>query len=677
MESSRTGKAHSTAPIRLLCVAAFGALLVAQTPAQPGVTLRTTTALVQIHVDVRDSKGHAVPGLEKEDFEIFDNGKPQPISNFAAENAEPSTSAAPLAAFPGDTGPSTTEGGYAAILIDQFNSGFEPGARAWIATNSMLKKFDPGTKIAIYVLDGWDAKLVSDFGTDRAAMLSKVAKMGFRQPPPCYSKESCAREHALGTTAAFEFVADRLSFAPGRKALIWLSCAIGAPALGPQELDEKLPGQKESPAGSSALTPDASAQMERILRKMNNADIAIYPVDLSISLVMADNPRAALQKAYAKETGGVAHINEDKIDVVLRSVIEDARVSYSLSYYAPPDASSGDFHRIEVRTRRPGVTLGFKQGYSLGDKGASAAAAAGPVPGAERRAAALQRRLQMAALPVVRVLTAATIGASLRVPFFYSSPKTAVADLAMEISTGDLKIGDANATPPAELKLTAAAVRPDGVVAAEFNDTVQLGLAAASDADAFRKRPYRYEHQFRLAPGQYNVQVTFSLGEEGVGHAEAPLTIDEWDGKSLALSGVALAKETRPAAAPGLDLAALDGRKALVSRSVEIIPSGAARFRRTDSCVAYLEVYGAALAGPAPPALSLRMRVLAGATGEPKLDSGPVSLDALVRAGRQSVPVSLNVPVAGLEPGAYRLEIAARAGVSGEPVVRAVEFEVE
>ena len=71
------------------------------------------------------------------------------------------------------------------------------------------------------------------------------------------------------------------------------------------------------------------------------------------------------------------------------------------------------------------------------------------------------------------------------------------------------------------------------------------------------------------------------------------------------------------------------------------------------------------------------MRVLDRATGEMKLDSGPVSLDALVRAGRPAIPVSLKVPVSGLEPGAYRLEIAARAGVGGEPALRAVEFEVE
>ena len=70
-------------------------------PTNQGVTLRTTTTLVQVHVVARDAQGRSVAGLKKDDFEVLDNGKPQEIATFAAETAASAPQAAPLSAFPG------------------------------------------------------------------------------------------------------------------------------------------------------------------------------------------------------------------------------------------------------------------------------------------------------------------------------------------------------------------------------------------------------------------------------------------------------------------------------------------------------------------------------------------------------------------------------------------------
>jgi hypothetical protein len=51
-------------------------------------TIRVTTKLVQINVVVHDKHDHAVTGLKEEDFQIFDNGKPQLIAVFGEETAE-------------------------------------------------------------------------------------------------------------------------------------------------------------------------------------------------------------------------------------------------------------------------------------------------------------------------------------------------------------------------------------------------------------------------------------------------------------------------------------------------------------------------------------------------------------------------------------------------------------
>jgi Ca-activated chloride channel family protein len=62
-----------------LLVAASVALL-AQQP--PGPTFKSGTQVVSLFVTVADAQKRLVPGLAKEDFEVFDNEKPQPIVYF-------------------------------------------------------------------------------------------------------------------------------------------------------------------------------------------------------------------------------------------------------------------------------------------------------------------------------------------------------------------------------------------------------------------------------------------------------------------------------------------------------------------------------------------------------------------------------------------------------------------
>src|SRR5579864_4110657 len=59
---------------------------------------RVNVKLVLARVVVRDSSGHAVGNLHKEDFQIFDNGKPQVISDFDVEHIGPQASTSATAA---------------------------------------------------------------------------------------------------------------------------------------------------------------------------------------------------------------------------------------------------------------------------------------------------------------------------------------------------------------------------------------------------------------------------------------------------------------------------------------------------------------------------------------------------------------------------------------------------
>lgn len=61
----------------------------------------------------------------------------------------------------------------------------------------------------------------------------------------------------------------------------------------------------------------------------------------------------------------------------------------------------------------------------------------------------------------------------------------------------------------------------------------------------------------------------------------------------------------------------------------------------------------------------------------PKFDSGALSLAPYRRAANSVAPVPLTLPVSGLPPGPYTIELRALDSSASEPVVRVADLEVK
>src|SRR5215475_1484806 len=53
---------------------------------EPVTTFKARADVVQLFFNVKDKKGGLIPNLPKENFDIFENGKPQTIKYFSAES---------------------------------------------------------------------------------------------------------------------------------------------------------------------------------------------------------------------------------------------------------------------------------------------------------------------------------------------------------------------------------------------------------------------------------------------------------------------------------------------------------------------------------------------------------------------------------------------------------------
>jgi hypothetical protein len=248
----------------------------------------------------------------------------------------------------------------------------------------------------------------------------------------------------------------------------------------------------------------------------------------------------------------------------------------------------------------------------------------------------------------------------------------------MEILPTGMKFQKQGGKFLSEMNVLGIAYNSGGSVAARFSDIVKLDFPNQKEADAFLSRPFHYENQFEIAPGDYKVTVALSAGSESFGKLETPLVIERYASTALAVSGLALGKEVRRAAdlTSGLDESLLTGPKALVSGGVQLAPYGANRFQRTERCLVYFEVYEPLLTTASPPTVGVRLRVIDRKTGAPTADSGTINVSDRVRAGNPVVPMILAAPVANLAPGSYQVEVRALDSAGGISSLRTADLEL-
>lgn len=102
---------------------------------------------------------------------------------------------------------------------------------------------------------------------------------------------------------------------------------------------------------------ESRQEAEQLLDRIRRADVLIYPVTVGRGV-------PALMTTLAAVSGGRLVQGRDRpaIDRGMAGIIEELRSQYFLGYSPPADRAPG-WHRLDVRTSRPGVRLRARQGY--------------------------------------------------------------------------------------------------------------------------------------------------------------------------------------------------------------------------------------------------------------------------------------------------------------------------
>ena len=145
------------------------------------VPLQTRVSVVPVRVVVRDATGHIVANLHKEDFQLFEDGKPQVISNFAVETlasiqqhvVQPISPAATTGtpAAPAFLPPSR----FVALLFDDPHLKLQDLMQAKNAAIRYLNaSVSPTDRVAVFTVSG---QTQMDFTDDRAKLRDILANL--------------------------------------------------------------------------------------------------------------------------------------------------------------------------------------------------------------------------------------------------------------------------------------------------------------------------------------------------------------------------------------------------------------------------------------------------------------------------------------------------------------------
>jgi VWFA-related protein len=139
------------------------------------VPLQSRVSLVPVRVIVRDSQGQAVANLQKDDFLLFEDGKPQTISNFAVEVPSslsqqvvrtPAVAGAPDS--PQTPAPFLAPARFVGLIFDDEHLNLQDLMQARLAAGKYLDgSVTPTDRVAIFTVSGQDQW---DFTDDRARL---------------------------------------------------------------------------------------------------------------------------------------------------------------------------------------------------------------------------------------------------------------------------------------------------------------------------------------------------------------------------------------------------------------------------------------------------------------------------------------------------------------------------
>lgn len=347
-----------------LALAVFGYFsLQAQTsPGQnaPEMTTRDEQAafkakvnLVMVPVVVRNVHGDAVGNLTKENFQLYDKGKPQEIARFSVERTALSatdSASKPAAAAEGSEPAVIAPERFVAFVFDDIHLAPNDLVKVREAADNHIDSMAPTDRLALYSISG---EVSQDFTDDRARLHAALARVR----PALMVRAGALNDfdqRVLISLANLKAIVKRMSVAPGQRTVVLVS--PGFFTTSPLYIDDKV-AIIEQAIRSKVIISSLDA---RGLYTDPRFDVAPRGGRSLTSMLIASDLMAEL----AAGTGGTFFQNSNGFEEGFRRIAAAPEYLYMLGFSPQNLRSDGSFHSLKVSLKSaPNLTLTARHGY--------------------------------------------------------------------------------------------------------------------------------------------------------------------------------------------------------------------------------------------------------------------------------------------------------------------------
>lgn len=306
--------------VRLVCIAAM-ALSGVAIPARQQTPFRSGANTVAVYATVTDKDGRLVPDLAREDFEIRDGGKTQPITVFS-----------------NDTQPITV-----VMMLDRSGSMRGNFGLVVAAAEAFVRKLDPGDKARI---GSFAARVQIDppaFTSDQEEMV-RILRTELQEtgPTPLWN----ALDEAIAALREQE----------GRRVVLIMSDGADAPMN---------------------FRFDNRSIMD-VMRRAQQENVMVYAIGLQSTILRPPGARGGLGGFGGALTSerpdpGLAIVAEDtgggyfelnraaNLGATFARVADELHRQYALGF--EPPALDGKMHKLQVRVGKPGMKARARKEY--------------------------------------------------------------------------------------------------------------------------------------------------------------------------------------------------------------------------------------------------------------------------------------------------------------------------
>lgn len=273
-------------------------------------TVKLHSDLVVVNLVVTDAAGRYAHGLAAKDFSVIEDGAPQTVSDFTAEEASFA----------------------AAILIDMSGSMEYKFGLVRAAAASFIDHIRDNDQVAVYGFNN-KVKMFQDF-TDLRDISEYIWDAKAEDTTRLYD---CADEALVALEKRSE----------KRRAILLISDGWD--------------------------TTSNKATFDSVMKKSLADGVTIYTIDLIDDGVRvgSGSEMAGLRRGqnemreFAVQTGGryVHSPQGDKLEDAFNNIVEELRNQYTLTYYSSNPKRDGHWRKLNVSASRPGVTTRSRKGY--------------------------------------------------------------------------------------------------------------------------------------------------------------------------------------------------------------------------------------------------------------------------------------------------------------------------